>query len=220
MKGIDLSQWNTVKDYEAIKASGYDFAIIRAVGSKNGKRYHDTRFELHYDGCKAAEMHLGAYAYFQPHLSGYNYLDDALYFLDTFRADMEFDMPIYLDVEAWCNMSSYKNIMQKSKIKKMQTDYVIGFCDTIEKRGFYSGIYGSDISTFKDMINIDDVGHFTWWVARYGNKPKYANNEKNLGIWQTTSKGSIKGIVGNVDVDECYKNFPDVIKKYHLNVRR
>ena len=219
MKGIDLSQFNIVTDYDAIKQAGYDFAIIRAVGSKSGKHYHDSRFELHYDGCKAAGLHVGAYAYFQPHLSGFNYLDDALYFLDTFRADMQFDMPIYLDVESWTNLKG-KTKGTKEKIKAIQTDYVVDFCDTIEKRGFYSGIYGSDISTFKDMINIDAVGHYTWWVARYGNKPAYANNGKNMGIWQATSTGSVPGVVGDVDIDECYKNFPDVIKKYHLNIRR
>ena len=32
MKGIDISHWNNVKDYAAIKNSGIDFVIINAGG--------------------------------------------------------------------------------------------------------------------------------------------------------------------------------------------
>ena len=206
MKGIDISQFNIIKDYAAIKSAGYDFAIIRCIGSSKGKRYHDKCFVQHYEGCKKAGLHVGAYGWFQPHLSGYNALDDALYFLDNFRAGMHFDMPIYLDVEAW------------SKAKKDNTRYCVDFCETLEKRGFFAGIYGSDISTFHDLVYKDELKPFSWWIARYGNKPKYAI--ENCHMWQKTSSGSVPGIIGRVDIDECYKNFPEIIERNHLNIRK
>lgn len=206
MKGIDISQFNIIKDYAAIKAAGYDFVIIRAVGSSKGKRYHDKSFTKHYDGCTKAGLHVGAYAFFQPHLSGYNALDDALYFLDTFAAKMHFDMPVYLDVESWI------------KDKKNNTKYVIEFMETLEKRGFFAGVYGSDISTFHDLVYKDELKPYSWWVARYGNQPKYAT--LNCHMWQKSSTGKIPGIIGNVDINDCYKNFPEIIERNHLNIRK
>lgn len=206
MKGIDLSQWNTVKDYEAIKAAGYDFAIIRSVGSSKGKRYHDKSFVKHYEGCTKAGLHVGAYAYFQPHLSGYNALDDALYFLDNFRAGMHFDFPIYLDCETWI------------KDKKNNTKYCVDFLETLEKRGFFAGLYGSDISTFHDLVYKEELKPYSWWVARYGKKPNYAT--ENCHIWQKTSSGTVPGVIGRVDLNECYKNFPEIIERNHLNIRK
>ena len=36
-------------------------------------------------------------------------------------------------------------------------------------------------------------------------------------MWQHTSKGSVPGISGNVDLDVAYYDFPDVIRKKGLN---
>ena len=37
------------------------------------------------------------------------------------------------------------------------------------------------------------------------------------GIWQYTSKGSVPGITGNVDINVAYKNYPAIIKAAGLN---
>ena len=44
MKGIDISHWNYIKDYAAIKNSGIDFVIIKAGGNEKGKVYKDVKF--------------------------------------------------------------------------------------------------------------------------------------------------------------------------------
>ena len=64
------------------------------------------------------------------------------------------------------------------------------------------------------MLFADQVSAYTLWVARYGVKPKYI---KQYGIWQFSSKGSIDGIVGNVDLDYAYNDFEKIIKGVHLN---
>lgn len=85
----------------------------------------------------------------------------------------------------------------------------------MEQKGAFAGIYASDISGFKDRLQLDRLqDRFTLWVARYGKQPQYV---RFYDIWQKSSTGSIKGIDGHVDLDVCTKNFPTIIKKKKLN---
>ena len=65
MLGIDISQFNKVRDLKEAKAAGVDFAIIRASGQRNQKAgtmpYKDNMFEKHYDMAKQAGLKVGAY---------------------------------------------------------------------------------------------------------------------------------------------------------------
>ena len=206
MKGIDISKFNQVFDYNKIKEDDIDFAIIRCTGMKaqygGAMPYKDPSFEKHYAGCKAAGLYVGAYAYIAP-VAGRLPREHAEFILNVLKGKV-FEMPIYIDVEAW-----------KQKDRILNTNYVYDVCRYLEEKGAFVGVYGSDISTFKDMLQISGVEPFTWWVARYGKHPEYAI--KNLHIWQTTSTGVISGIKGLVDLDVSYLNFPKIIKKKNLN---
>ena len=206
MKGIDVSKWNIVTDFKKVKEAGYDFVIIRAVGSNGSTPYKDKKFEQFYKGATDAGLHVGAYAYVKP-----SYKDDvvaeanntASFFLDVIK-DKKFDMPIYIDVEKW-----------KTNRKQDNTLYTVSFCGTCESKKYYTGIYGSDISTFKDLLDKSFLLPFTWWVARYGKMPEYAL--ENMHIYQYSSKGKVPGVSGNVDVNKCEFPFPAIIKKKGLN---
>lgn len=52
------------------------------------------------------------------------------------------------------------------------------------------------------------------WEAAYTSKDTAAVVN---GIWQYTSKGSVPGITGNVDLNVSYKNYPAIIKAAGLN---
>lgn len=210
--GIDISQFNRVNDLKKTKQEAFEFCIIRCTGFKNQKKYtmpyKDNMFEKHYQMAKEAGMKVGAYAYVAP-IPGVSAADHAAFVLDVLKGK-SFEYPIYIDVESWSFMD---------KIGK--TIYTHEFLKEIEKHNAYVGIYGSDISTFKDMLSMDltDNGkrildHYTWWVARYGNEPSYA--VKNKHIWQFTSKGSVSGISGDVDLDICYQDF-SVIERKGMN---
>ena len=207
MKGIDISQFNTVTDFKKIKEAGYNFVIIRAVGSKGSKPYKDKKFEEYYKKATEAGLHVGAYAYVKPSYSKdvvTEASETARFFLDQLK-DKKFDMPIYIDVEAW-----------NKKKKQDNTLYTVSFCGTCESKKYYTGIYGSDVSTFIDLLDKTFLLPFTWWVARYSSQPpKHAT--ENCHMWQYTSKGSVPGIKGSVDLDQCEYLFPDIIRKKGFN---
>lgn len=203
VKGIDVSHWQGIIDFKKVKESGVDFVIIKAGGSDSKKRYKDKKFEQYYNEAKSCGLNVGAY-YFNGantinHAIG---VEDALHFAEIIKGKT-FEYPVFMDIEA-----------QSTKYKTGITNACIGFCSTMEKLGYYVGIYASDVSGFHDRIILDSVKQFDKWVARYGVNPRVV---KDYGIWQYSSKGKINGIVGNVDLDYAYKDYPAIMKKAHLN---
>ena len=125
MKGTDISKWNIVTDFKKVKEAGYDFVIIRAVGSNGSTPYKDKKFDMFYDQAVKAGLHVGAYAYVKPSYKGDVVAEankTALFFLDVIK-DKKFDMPIYIDVEGW-----------NKKLKQDNTLYTVSFCGTCESK--------------------------------------------------------------------------------------
>ena len=97
---------------------------------------------------------------------------------------------------------------------KGATDATIAFCDFMERNGYFVGIYSSDVSGFKDNLELGRLEDYSKWVARYGSSPKYV---KDFGIWQKSETGRVDGISGNVDLNECSVDYPAIIKGAGLN---
>ena len=207
MLGIDISQFNRVRDLKEAKKGGLDFVIIRASGQRNQKAgtmpYKDNMFEKHYNLAKEAGLNVGAYFYVAP-VPLVKAEDTAAACLDILKGH-NFEMPIYLDCELW-------NVLDKIG----NTVWANTFMYEIEKNNAFVGLYGSDISTFQSLVNINDLKHWSWWVAKYSDKkPKYA--KQNCHIWQYSNKGMMPGIEGFVDLNESFLSF-DVIKRRGMNI--
>lgn len=200
-KGIDISKHNRVISFAEV-ARQVDFIILRAGGNFGGY-YKDSRFEQYYEQCIMHDIPKGCY-----YDAGKEFIGEekgrayASHFLSLIKGK-RFEYPVFLDIE-----------VTPRQYKKEITNATIAFCEVLEGAGYFAGIYASDISGFKDMLQIERLSSYMKWVARYGNKPSYV---RNYGIWQYTSKGAIAGIIGNVDRDISYKNYPKIIKGAHLN---
>ena len=203
-KGIDVSHWQKDIDWNAVKASGVEFAIIKAGGSDSGF-YTDSKFRANYKAAKAAGIDVGAYYFVGKYCKSYeDGVADAKRFI-AMISGMQFEYPVYIDFEA-----------PDSSDKEGNTEACIGFCQTMEDSGYFSGIYASEISGFRDRLDDSKLQSYSHWVARYGKRPSTIP-EKVFGIWQYSSKGSVAGISGNVDMDISYVDFPSIIKKAGLN---
>ena len=198
MKLIDISHHQGTVNFEEVKNAGYEGVIIKAGGSDAGF-YQDSRFEEYYQGAKSVGLHIGSYYYVGKYcLSEQDGIEDAIRFADILEGK-QFDLPVYMDVEA--PAEGQKNAV---------TDAIEGFCNELENRGYYVGVYASDISGFKDRIDYNRIkDKYDIWVARYGSKPKYVTNYQ---VWQYSESGTVAGINDNqVDLDECYVDYPTVI---------
>ena len=199
--GIDLSKHNIVNDWDAVK-NQVDFVILRAGGNYGGF-YKDSKFERYYDACKLRGIPVGAY-----YDAGKEFYETGTgrAYAEHFRnllSGKSFEYPVYVDIE-----------VTPRKYRKLITDAAIAFCDYMEDYRYFVGIYGSDISTFHDQLELNRLTAYSKWVARYGKKPSYV---KEFNIWQRSSKGSIRGIQGFVDLDTSYTDFPKLLKGVHLN---
>ena len=207
--GIDVSKWQGNFDFKNAKNQGVKFAILRAgyTGSSNGvSKAIDVKFETYYKQCKSLEIPVGAYWYSRA-TSKAKGESEAKYMYDKCLKGKKFEYPIYIDVE--------DSIYQKKAGKKAVTEAIIGFCEYLENKGYWVGIYASDLSGFKDMMNINDLKAYDKWVARYGSEPKYVNK---YGMWQFSStNGKIKGAGNKLDLDYAYKNYPALMKEYGKN---
>lgn len=207
--GIDVSKWQGDFDFKNAQNQGVKFAILRAgyTGSSDGvSKAIDPKFEEYYKNCKKINMPVGAYWYSRA-TSKAKGESEAQWLYEHCLKGKKFEYPIYIDVE--------DTVYQKRTSKRNVTSAIKGFCDWLEKKGYYVGIYASDISGFKEMMNIDDLKAYDKWVARYGSEPTYV---KEYGMWQFSStNGKIKGASNSLDLDYCYKDYPNIIKKKGLN---
>lgn len=212
IKGFDISKYQAGINLSNIKNAGYDFVIIRAgyTGWGDGEsKAKDPNFEGFYSQAKSAGLGVGAY-YFTIATSYQEGVEEAEWLYNNCIRGKQFDYPIYIDVE---DDTGGKQYLRKAG-KNATTQGIKGFCETMEKLGYYVGIYASDISGFKDMMNINELTDYDKWVARYGAKPSYVTE---YGMWQTTSSGRVNGYNGNLDLNEAYKDYPSIIKENGLN---
>lgn len=202
IKGIDISHWQGSINFEKVKNDGVKFCIIKAGGSDNGC-YTDVNFKRNYDGAKKAGIKVGAY-----YFVGRNFVSEKDGIADAKRFEKildrrPFDFPIFLDLET-------TSIHDKDGA----TEATIAFCDYLEKKGYFVGIYGSDRSTFLDRIDKNKVKKFVWWVANYSREPSFA---KPWEIWQCNSSGTVNGISGRVDSNFSKTDFSVIVDKHFNN---
>ena len=192
--GIDVSQWQGDIDWNAVKT---DFAILRAGYGKIASQM-DVKFERNYKGAKAANIPVGAYWYSYA-VSPDEAREEAKVFMQ-FLKGKQFEYPVYFDVEEAKTLA-----LGRDRV----SDIIIAFLDEMEKAGYFAGLYmsASPLTTHTtDFVK----KRFAIWVAHYGvTKPTYAGQ---YGMWQYSSTGKVDGIKGNIDLNECYVDYPREIK--------
>lgn len=199
INGIDVSKWQgTAIDWTKVKASGVDFVIIRAGYGKQ----KDPAFEQHYKGATAAGLHVGAYWYSYA-LSDADATAEAAACMRAI-AGKRFEMPIYFDVEE-------RN--QLSKSMAFVSGIITAFCTAMEKAGYFAGFYMSR-SPLQYKVNKETLVRFAVWAAEYNTRLNYTGT---VGMWQKSDKGKVAGISGNVDLDECYIDYPSIIRNGGFN---
>lgn len=196
-QGIDISKWQGKVDWGRLAAQHaagtLDFVILRA-GYGGGTL--DPRFEEYYAAASAANIPVGAYWY--AYWGNYTPRQEAEGFLRAV-AGKTLQMGIWYDVE-------YEpDILALSK--KARTDGVLAALDTLAASGRYVGLYAS-----ADMVNnrleFERLRGYDLWCAQYGPR---CTGKLPFGLWQYTSSGSVDGIVGRVDCDRAYKDYPAII---------
>ncbi len=198
-KGIDVSKHQGTIDWSKVKGN-VDFAIIRAGYGKLISQ-KDAKFESNYQGCVDNNIPCGAYWYSYA-TSVSEIQTEAKVFLEAIKGK-KFEYPVYLDIE-----ESSQASLSSTTINAM----IKAFCTILEDADYFVGVYSYD--SFFSKVSSDVQSRYSLWVANTSRTPQTA---KTYGIHQHSFKGSINGISGDVDLNNCYVDFPKIIKSKGLN---
>lgn len=200
--GIDVSQWQGVIGWEAVKASGQvDFALIRAGygDTLSYPRQIDTQYEHNYSECKRLGIPVGVYFYCYA-MNEAEAKREAECCLALLKGK-QFEFPIFYDVEEYDLFRSGKT-----------AEVCRAFVKILEDAGYWVGIYTYRSAMKYFPADIKDKKAFA--IAEYGSKLNYSGQ---YGIWQNSSTWYVDGINGRVDHDYCYVDYPKLIKEKGKN---
>lgn len=197
MKGIDVSKHNGTIDWKKVNASGkVGFVILRA-GLGKLARQKDPMFDRYYAGAKAAGLPVGAY-WFSYALTEEEARQEADAFLEVIKGK-QFEYPVYYDVER-----AEQFALGKEEVSKI----IRAFLERVEAQNYWVGLYGS-YSSLTTYTAEDIRTRYAIWLAHWN--VKKSPYKGDYGMWQY-GVGKIPGINGDVDVDECYVDYPTLIR--------
>ena len=192
--GIDVSKWNGSIDWNAVKNSGVSYVIIRCGyrGSTTGALIEDPMFRTNISGAKAAGLKVGAY-FFTQAVSEAEAVEEASMAI-SLCSKYGLNLPLFLDVES----SKGRGDAIDSGTR---TAVVRAFCQTVQNSGITSGVYANKV-WLTSYMNASALTGYKIWLAQYAAAPTYSATR--FDYWQYSSKGSIPGISGNVDLNLKY----------------
>ena len=192
--GIDVSKWNGNIDWVAVKNSGVSFVIIRCGyrGSSTGALIEDPKFRTNIKGATNAGIKVGVY-FFTQAISDVEAVEEASMVADL-CSGYSLSYPVYLDVEGSNGRGDTIDTGTRTAVCK-------AFCATMANAGYGTGVYANK-TWLTSRINTASLTGYKIWLAQYAANPTYSATRYDM--WQYTSKGSVTGITGKVDLNICY----------------
>lgn len=216
---MDVSRYQGVIDWDAVKANGKVDGVMLKTVSTNGRLskrkdglYIDPTFERNYAECKRVGLPVGVYYY--TYATDKQMADAELDLLKTALTGKTFELPISVDVE-------------ENKIKKLSTQeltdlaaYALG---TVERWGFYALLYvGLYFAQTELYMGGAALRPYDVWLAKYPKDQRKTKPEDKpktafaFGMWQYTSTARVPGVSTNVDMSHAYKDYASIIKRAGL----
>ncbi|NCB32322.1 MAG: lysozyme [Erysipelotrichia bacterium] len=194
--GIDVSFHQGVIDWQKVKASGVEFAIIRVGyrGYESGILNEDTKFRANMEGAAAAGIDLGVY-FFSSAITREEAEEEAAYVLNEIK-DYSITCPVVYDME---NVGSNDRIAVLDLASR--TEMAAAFCAKIKAAVYEPMVYGSAnwLSTMLQTWNLQDS--YPFWVASYHQTVKDPEYPYVFEMWQYDNTGTIDGIDKSVDLN-------------------
>ena len=211
-QGPDISTHNGNVDIKRVRDAGYKRIGIRAGYGKNNT---DQKFGKNALACVNLNvpviLYWFSYAYtVEMAVKEAEYaVEHAKKYWDKCHIafDLEYDSVLYARKQG-VNIN-----------KDLATKMAVAFIRRVKELGYIPVIY-SNKDYLKNYFDMDKItlqcGRVYLWYARYASVIT-ADERLKVDIWQFTSKGTIPGINGNVDVNEFYTDFETVSKQPEEN---
>ena len=198
--GIDVSAYQGVIDWNQVKASGVNFAIIRCGyrGYITGRVCEDTTFARNVAGAQAAGIKVGAYFYSSA-INAEEARQEAEFVLGMVQGH-SMQLPLFIDMESTSDGRALAISYET------RTEIVKTFCNTVQAAGYRGGVYANK-SWFNSYMNTPELTNYTIWIAHWIDAERSDYSRTRHDIWQYTSKGTVPGIEGRVDMNLSYVQY-------------
>lgn len=196
-KGIDISKWNGKIDFMQVKKSGVDFVIIR----EGYRKQIDPRFLEYVEESKKAGLTvLGIYHFLYTRSVEDAILEAQSAVSNAKKAGLNPDEIIIFSDYEYDTVDDAKEagiVLTKEDCNA----HVQVFCAEVTRLGYKAGIY-TNLDYYRHYYTAETISPYPVWLADYTDGPDFSCIAQ-----QYTSKGSVPGISGNVDMNYYYGDF-------------
>ena len=192
-QGIDVSEHQGRINWDAVKASGIDFAILRVgFGAPSFDGRVDYQFNRNISECERLGIPYGVYIYSYA-WDDQQAADEASMVIGCLSGHNP-RLPVYYDLE---DNSIIANGRQAGLASRART-----FCNSISAAGFKPGIY-ANLNWFNNILTDSVFKTSSWdhWIAQYNWQCDYTGK---YSFWQYSSSGKVSGVNGSVDMNYAY----------------
>ena len=200
--GIDVSHWQKEIDWEQVKASGVEFAMIRLGyrGYEMGAINLDSYAIANIEGAIAAGLDVGVY-FFSQAVTLAEAEEEAYFVVEQLKPYQEhITMPVVFDWEHVTDEDARTNEMRDPDVL---TDCTLEFLQIIEASGYRPMVYFNRTQSWK-YLNLEELKDYDFWLAAYTQRMKFPYK---IQMWQYTDNGKVPGVTGPCDIN-IY--FPDM----------
>ena len=127
--------------------------------------------------------------------------------------DKVFEYPVYIDVEEDTGGMHWMSNSGKEGV----TAAIKGFCNTLEAKGYYVGVYANS-DWFNRLIDAEIPGRYDCWLANWGTADPSVPAH---GMWQFGGESNrirsnmVAGMV--MDQDYALKDYPSIMENNGFN---
>lgn len=202
MKIIDVSTFQGRIDWEKVKQTDVAGVMIRAG---YGQGNIDAQFERNISECNRVGIPCGIY-WFSYAYTKQMALSEAFHALKAVQP-YKLELPIAFDWEYDSERVAKNHGVTPTP--ELVNLLVKTFCGAVEANGYYAMLYANPDYLNRLMTN---VSAYDLWLAHWG----VSAPSRPCGIWQYGGS-KVDGIGGNVDTNECYRDYPTIIRNAGLN---
>ncbi len=187
--GIDVSKWQGTIDWPQVRASGVDFAFIKAT---EGGDHLDDRFAENWRGAREAGVLRGAYHF-------YFFCRPAIEQARWFIANVPRErgaLPPVLDME-WNHKS--RNCPHRPPAETVRAEMEIWKQAITAFYGRRPIIY-TTVDFYRDN-ELWRVSGYEFWLRSVAGHPSHVYAGQDWTFWQYTGTGQIGGVRGKTDIN-------------------
>ncbi len=191
-EGIDVSEHDGTIDWQAVKDSGVDFAIVRLGyrGYTKGSIVLDEQFYNNILGASQAGIKVGVY-FFSQAITTDEAVEEANFVIDTLaNVNVSLSYPVVFDEELKAGGAA--EVTRSDDLTDAErTAIAKAFLEAVSQAGYQAMIYGNQ--HYLALLDLEgELSGYSVWYAEYG--VAHPTGEYDMAMWQYTDTGLIAGV--------------------------